>query len=511
MQAFKRYKWEFFAAFSLVFLYITTRLLHILTLPIFTDEAIYIRWAQIAKDDASWRFISLTDGKQPLFIWFVMLSLRFFHDPLLAGRMVSVLGGLLGAIGVGMVAHKVFKNVTIGIIASFLYVILPFSLVYDKLALYEAWTGALTMWALYFQLFLIHLPRLDLAYTTGFVMGAAMLNKSSGFFTAYLLPFYLLLFDWNKRNRISRLIKWITMAVVSVVVSYSMYSVLRLSPWFNMIDEKNLTFIFSFNEWLMHPFRFFLGNLRGEWDWFHSYITWFFVFFTAVGFLIYPKTYLKEKLILLVWFLVPFLILALFGKVLYPRYLHFMVLPLLPVAAYGLYSLKSFFKSNIVFISTILLLFIQPLYFDWQIVGDIKNAPLPLADRGQLLDDWPAGYGVKEVIAYITEQSKNGPVFLGTEGTFGLFPAAFEIYLVKNKKIELKGFWPIHDDTLQILLEKARKEPTFFVLKESEKPKDGWPLTEIFSIQRGNGNSYLRFYRVNPIFPSNYSGKPSWK
>ncbi len=57
--------------------YFSLRLYNLMSLPLFTDEAIYIRWAQIAKNDANWRFISLVDGKQPSFVWLMMIVMRF--------------------------------------------------------------------------------------------------------------------------------------------------------------------------------------------------------------------------------------------------------------------------------------------------------------------------------------------------------------------------------------------------------------------------------------------------
>src|SRR3989338_2009720 len=74
--------------------YLATRLTNLTTLPIFTDEAIYIRWGQIGLRDASHRFLSLEDGKQPLFVWLMYPMLKIFSDPLIAGRMVSVMAGL---------------------------------------------------------------------------------------------------------------------------------------------------------------------------------------------------------------------------------------------------------------------------------------------------------------------------------------------------------------------------------------------------------------------------------
>ncbi|MCX6792160.1 MAG: hypothetical protein NT149_03940 [Candidatus Gottesmanbacteria bacterium] len=78
---------------GLAVLFFVTRLTNLTKLPIFTDEAIYIRWSQIGSRDPNWRFISLVDGKQPLFTWIMMVFLRFIRDPLVAGRLVSVLAG----------------------------------------------------------------------------------------------------------------------------------------------------------------------------------------------------------------------------------------------------------------------------------------------------------------------------------------------------------------------------------------------------------------------------------
>ena len=110
MDFLSRHKLEFFVLALLVILYLASRFYSILALPIFTDEAIYIRWAQIAKQDANWRFISLTDGKQPMFIWMMMISLRFIQDPLLAGRVVSVGAGLFTLIGMYFLGREMFKN-----------------------------------------------------------------------------------------------------------------------------------------------------------------------------------------------------------------------------------------------------------------------------------------------------------------------------------------------------------------------------------------------------------------
>ena len=77
-----------------IFLYLVSRCINLTSLPVFADEAIYIRWSQVIKAVETLRFIPLTDGKQPLFMWLTIPFFKIVSDPLVAGRAVSVLAGL---------------------------------------------------------------------------------------------------------------------------------------------------------------------------------------------------------------------------------------------------------------------------------------------------------------------------------------------------------------------------------------------------------------------------------
>ena len=118
--------------------YLITRLVNFKILPIFTDEAIYSFWSQVVLHDPANRFISLEDGKQPLFIWIAAIFQKFVSDPLVATRLVSVLAGLGSLIGIYIVSDLLFKNKKIALISSVLYIILPFTLLYDRLAIFDS-------------------------------------------------------------------------------------------------------------------------------------------------------------------------------------------------------------------------------------------------------------------------------------------------------------------------------------------------------------------------------------
>src|SRR5256885_6821608 len=251
MEFFKK-NWPIIIGIVILGIFFITRLLHLLSLPIFTDEAIYVRWAQIAKNDASWRFISLTDGKQPMFVWAAIISMKFIHDPLLAGRIVSVVAGLLSTIGMYFLGNEIFKNRKIGILASMVYVLFPFALVYDRLAIYDSLVAMFIIWSLYFEILLIRNIRLDIAMILGMVIGGGMLTKTSADFALAFLPVSLLLFNFKDKKRKEKLIKWAIFAVVTIIIANGMYAILRLSPFYYIIGQKNLTFIYSTQEWILN-------------------------------------------------------------------------------------------------------------------------------------------------------------------------------------------------------------------------------------------------------------------
>src|SRR3989344_4563676 len=45
------------------------RIWNLTSWPIFADESIYIRWSQVMRAEPSLRFLPLSDGKQPLYMW----------------------------------------------------------------------------------------------------------------------------------------------------------------------------------------------------------------------------------------------------------------------------------------------------------------------------------------------------------------------------------------------------------------------------------------------------------
>ncbi len=482
----------------LLILYLGTRLMFLTNLPIFTDEAIYIRWSQIGARDAAWRFISLTDGKQPLFTWIMMAFLKLIPDPLFAGRLVSVVAGLGSMIGIGVLAHELFKSRRIAFISSFLYLVSPFSLVYDRMALYDSLVAAFSIWNLYLAILLVRRVRLDIALLLGLTLGAGMLNKTSGFLSLYLLPFTLVLFDVQKPNRMDRLLRWVIYVVIAAALSEALYSVLRLSPLYHMISQKDAVFVYPVREWLTHPFKFLYGNLRGEFDWVMNYLT-IPIFLIAIAQFFMFGQKVREKLLLFLWWFLPFVALALFAKILYPRFILFMVMPLLVIAATSIDWLWQQYQKIIVRIALGIVLFYPSISTDYFLIANPIYAQIPQSDRGQYINDWPAGWGVREVNAFLLEQAAKGKVAVFTEGTFGLLPAAIEMYVVDSPNIEIHGIWPLPPEMPSEITEAARTKPTYIVFNETQIPPKNWSLKLLGRWEKGlRKDRALQLYQVSP-------------
>ena len=475
----------FYVELIFIIFFLVLRLVNLGLLPIFTDEAIYIRWTQIANQDPAWRFISLTDGKQPLFIWLNMISQRIFSEPLFAGRIISVLAAIFSTVGIYFLGKELFGK-KIGLYSGLIWAILPFAFWHERLALMDSLLATFAIWCLFLQVRLCRKPILETALLFGIVAGGGLLTKSSALFFLLLLPLGLLVTEFPTRKSF---IAWLIFIFIGVFIAQILNSVQRLSPFFYIVGQKNLTFIYSFKEImsfsLPNTWQRFWGNITGLSNWLYVYLTPGFIFLIILA-LADLKKNIREKLFLTFWFLIPFIALAFFGKVIYPRFILFMIVPLVVLVAKGLE------KINLILA---VLIFIYPIYFNFQTVFNPVETPLPPVDRGQYLDDWPAGWGIKEVIAYLNEKSQSEKIVLGTEGTFGLTPYAFEIYLWRNQNIEIKGFWPISTG-IGWLEAKSLQKTTYLVLKDTQKPDPAWKIELIAKYKRGKGENYLGFYKL---------------
>jgi len=113
-------------------------------LPIFGDEAIYLRWAQLIRAGHWW--VSLVDPKPPLHFWLIAGVFGWTRDPLLASRFISVFCGVASVPALALVCEEVRlllrgagpSGRILGLLTIVLMIFCPFVAFYQRLGTADA-------------------------------------------------------------------------------------------------------------------------------------------------------------------------------------------------------------------------------------------------------------------------------------------------------------------------------------------------------------------------------------
>lgn len=448
---------------TLVFgVYFISRFINLTSIPIFTDEAIYLRWSQIISGDLHYLYLPLTDGKPPLFMWLVALVMKMFPiwDPLFVGRATSVLLGSLGLTGIYFTSYQLFKSKFVSGISVLFYLISPFTFFYDRFALADSLLAAIGLWSLGLGVMLIKNLKLKTAIILGVVIGLGLWTKSPAIEFFLLLPSLFLL------NR-QKIIRYLILLVVVFIISRLIYTVILFLPQAYVISLKNMEFTIPISQFIQNPFLNFPGNLQALSVWTYSYLTWPMLILVSVSLFFAVKLKSVPKLILIGYFFSHFFFMVFFNKVIYPRFLLMFFPLLLILAAKGIEDLKKF-KTLIILIVLIFTI----------------NAPLANTDSEQYLNSWSAGYGIKEINSFFI----NKKAVVGVEGTFGLMPYALELYQKDHMDLTIKPFWPL-PDKMPLYID-------YLIVYQRDKIPQNWPVELIMKFKQGTGNDYMKLYKI---------------
>lgn len=410
-------------------LYFAFRLINLDHIPVFVDEAIYVRWAQVMQAEPTLRFLPLSDGKQPLFMWATIPMFKAISDPLLAGRTLSVLAGFGSLLGLSSIVYILSKKINFSLLAGLIYTLTPFAVFFDRMSLVDSMLAMFGIWSIFFGIIFARSARLDVAMILGFVLGGGLLTKSPAIFF-YAWQVVLLLFF-----RKQKVFKYLPGVFAAFIISQGMYNILRLGPNFHLVGSRNTDYLYSFTEVLQHPSFPLLYNLTNTLSWLWVLLTP--VLFLAVLAALFTK-YKKTALAFILISLIPLLSQALIAKVYTPRYILFATLPLLVPATLSIKSLlkKIYpprFPNGILgrldfWILASLLAF--PLYQSITYITTPTLANIPERMRNGYFEEWTAGWGQKQVANYLIDHRQPGKkIVVGTEGYFGTLPDGLQIYI----------------------------------------------------------------------------------
>lgn len=506
---------KFFLVILISGFYFFSRLQNLTSIPVFGDEAIYIRWSQIIQSEETLRFIPQTDGKQPLFMWINAVTLKLIQDPLVSGRIISVFAGfglllslfLCTAIFLNYEAKEnnifkfikssINKNFYPAIFTSLVYCLIPFSFFFDRLTTADTLLSFFGLLALIFSLLLAKYPRLDLAIILGFILGLSWLTKSPAIYFV-VLSFATFLF-FNLRRP-----KLIIFPIISSFVGFLIYNILRLGPQFHMIALRNQDYIWSIFEIIKHPFDPLKPHLTDVLSIYGQYLSWPLLIFAITGLILFlrnkkdSKSLKTKYLILVSWWILPLIANAAMAKVFTARYILFTLPPLLILISLGLFTFINKIKLPIIKIAFFIAIFTLNLNFIYQISTNPFNQKLPSTEQGYL-SDWTSGWGIKNSADYLKERSLSANVIVGTEGAFGTLPDGLQIYGNKVSHLTIigegLGFTKIPNNLIDA---KNHGDEVYLLINQSRLKLDTSELNQLQLVKSfaKPGNDQLLLYKL---------------
>jgi 4-amino-4-deoxy-L-arabinose transferase-like glycosyltransferase len=429
MKIFKNKTWLVLSLIILV--YLALHLAAINKLPVFADEAIYIRWAQLIIDD--WRqylFFPLNDGKTPIFIWLLVPFQFIFTDQLIAGRVLALLAGVAQLLTVKQLAQELQLKPISQWLAVALTALLPFWFFHHQMALID---GMLTLWLSLSLLFIIkafkHIKDklwLRFSLVAGLFFGLGLLTKLPALLFAPTLA--VLAFCWDIKKPITKS-TWVKRGLIIsivLVLGFDLFALLKLHPAFGQLFSRGSDFLFPWKEVLLHQgWRSTLPSWPNYLYYLGQYLTWPILILSLLGLLTNKKSQVLALHLSWIIFAGPIFLL---GKVVYPRYL-------LPVSIFltlaATVSFDELIKKRVVnFIAWFLVAvsLICSGRFIYLHIFQPTKLNLVSADKTQYLYEWSAGYGVKETVNLISELKQKQNVLVLTEGYFGTLPDGLLMY-----------------------------------------------------------------------------------
>lgn len=449
-------------------LYFLLRLPNLTSQPIFVDEAIYIRWAQVMRAEPSLRFLpQASEGKQPLFMWFMIPMFKVFEDPLLAGRFLSTVTGLGTLMGIIFLTYYLFRSKKVASVAGLIYTVSPFSVFFDRMALVDSMLAMFSIWTLILGIFTAKYLRLDFAMLTGFALGGALLTKSPAIFFEIMLPLTWIISNWPKgtKQKIFHLLKLSGLSAVTLFIANGMYNILRLGPSFNQIAIQNQKYVFEISHLWINPKDPFIYHLKDMSGWFLQLGPGLLMVFVLLG-LFGLKKYFKSTVLILFWSLIPLFAINMYAKVFTARYILYTMTPIFILASLVFLNKGNVFRK--ILIPLFVIFIIQAIWLDYLLLTNPQKLPLPKSERSGYFEEWSAGYNLKEIAQFLQAESKDKTVVVGTEGTFGTLPEGLQIYLDKVRNVVIIGGSGYISDQIR---ETAKEHPTYFVANKSRIPQ----------------------------------------
>lgn len=410
------------------------RLPGLTALPIFGDEAIFLRVARLMREspvDRMW--LAFQEANPPLHSWLLALCLPLSEDPLIAGRLLSVLLGALTVPAFFWLVLELFRGSgggdperPVAMTACLLLVFCPFTVLAQRMARVDALFLLESILVAVFSFRLARRPGLAGGAFLGLTMGVTMLTRQNVSYVLWALPVAAFLLE-PKTSRPSP-----RRFLGALGLSLACGALL----WIPMLASKSgpdlstrLFHLEAVRESMPLIARLRLaGSHAGEaalWLW--TYLTPPVALLAAVGFGWLALRRRGLFLILVAWLCVLLLPIVFFATVFFPRYVLPACAPLFCAAAWAIVELGDRIASRWRSLSAApaVASLLLPVVLAWPAhdiygqLSDWKTQKLASSDRWQFISGWPAGFATEKVVAHLLEMGRRAPTFVVTSPDSG--------------------------------------------------------------------------------------------
>lgn len=428
---------------------IVLKSLNLLGFPLYLDEGIYISWAHLFSQDPSFAYVSMQDGKTPLFMWLTAYLNNFTHLSIISGRLVSVLAGGITAFAWTCIAFNLFGKKA-AIASGIIFLITPYSYFIERMAFVDSLLTSLAGLSFLFLVLVYQriekLNKFDwtlilCAVLSGLFLGLSFVTKTST--VAFLITQLIIIGLWIGKFIFQRKFLNASLLLLSSGIFYLVYKELvadlRIGSyrfWEN-IAEKEHQLTYTNSEIISRVTS--LGGINSYFQSFESVATYFLVYLTGIfilfligGFLILKKK--RGYLWLLVYTVVLFSGTLLAGKVVASRYFYPVVPSMLVIASVGVVELwdrKNKFSRYLVGF----LLLIPTIQSIWLLTNPVS---FPYASHEQsFVSSGISALGLPESIKIVKDNSLDSVVAIN--GIWGVSDGAvisFEESGIKAIKLD---------------------------------------------------------------------------
>lgn len=232
--------------------FLLVRSVNLLEQPLYLDEGIYISWASLVSESPGFAYISLQDGKTPLFIW--LISLLNNNNSLFVARIISVFSGLITILCWILIMRLYKADQSLQVLTWLIFLTAPFLVFMQRMGFSDSLLTALASVSLLTLIFAkVNINKhiafsFLLFFVSGLFLGMAFLTKTSA--KIFLIAEIIIAFSWTVSLLRIKKIKSALFFVIATALFYLPYheltTYLRIGShrfWGSIATKENeLTF-----------------------------------------------------------------------------------------------------------------------------------------------------------------------------------------------------------------------------------------------------------------------------